>query len=317
MGKKENDLYGPLVDIANNVMDLCRDMPIAGIHGPQVGEEELLFQVNDPKCLVSQYIGLDGVSLPEPTYRKPDLLATSLAAARTTVPAKKGKGSSWTWNELRDKYATKKPAHQQSWFESRLAGEMKFEGMDKELPPAFDEKPSPTPLAEGTLPVPKSENVEAGYSASQAAASTNGGNSSAAPGASVSSHRGSAAHSSHRGASRTTASTSHGSQHTRSKAGKRKHNGDEGVTVSSATKKKRASHQHDGDGDTASYVANSTQAGDQLYTQDGSCLDSPESIDAQKTRQLPGAVQLAIYAGCRLSSSPLITHSLNILVSGV
>jgi hypothetical protein len=293
-GNKENELYVPLVKIANNVMDLCRDMGVDDVCDAQTGEQELIFQVNDPKCLSSNYMGLDGVPLPDATYRKPDVLATSLAAACAAAPAKKAaKGDvsddcSRTWDDIRDNYATTQPANQHRWVTADLATELKLEGkMSPDIPERFEAKSSPKSLPEGSLPRPESKKAaEAAQRTSQAAQSSRARK------------------------SQTAAAGSRASQPT--SISKRKRVGENGV-VGSSSKKTKVDHQPDDETAVASSSDN-TAVDDQPVAEDGT--DSPDAIKAPKTRLLPGAVQVAIYAGCRLSSSPLIAHSLNLLIDG-
>jgi hypothetical protein len=161
--------------------------------------------------------------------------------------------------------------------------------MSPDIPERFDINSSPESLPEGSLP--RSESKKAGAEAAQRTSQ--------------------AVQSSRPRTSQAAAAGSRASQSTPSS--KWKCAGKNGAAGSSS-KKTKVDHQPDDDETAVTSSSDKTAVDDQPVVEDGT--DSPDAIKAPKSRLLPGAVQVAIYAGCRLSSSPLIAHSLNLLIDG-
>jgi hypothetical protein len=282
--KNEQGCYVPFVAIGNLVMDLCRDVKVDDVQLAQTGDEEFLFQVNDPCRMRDEYRrGMDDALISKNTYRKPDILGTMFAAVRAAT----GKDVKTRDEYVNDGLDKKRPENNLSWVDARIAAEFKYteaKGPRRVVPKGdWSSKPAPTlrgkiqellTVRSGATPFDPPS-----FSSSMAPVDTS---SPAGSGAGKRKFE-EAAHADAPGSKRTKL----GAESTGGDKAASKPDKDEGGSV------------NNGGGPT-----------------NGDEPDDDDDDRKPKNRMLNGAVQLAIYASARLSSSSMICHSINLLVNG-
>jgi hypothetical protein len=241
---------------------MLRSINLEGLKPPSKGDEELIFQVNDPNSIHSQPVGIDGLSFDQDTLRKPDATAMPLRAS----------GMTEDWESYRRNRAQTKPrkGFPLTWFDCRMAVEFKKSVDYMELPPSIWEpcdapntsdpflKPGIAPIMEDELITPALPVVSEAHVDFPSAPAVLMNKPKSNLGSS----------------SRTNA------------VGRKRQSDDDQRDTSS----KKAKHHKEPTLNQRSY--------------------------SEKNRRLNGAVQLSIYAGERISSSIVISHSWNLLIRG-
>jgi hypothetical protein len=281
--KNEQGCYISFVTIGNLVMDLCRDVKVDDVQPAQTGDEEFLFQVNDPCRMRDEYRrGMDDTLINKNTYRKPDILGTMFAAVRAVT----GKDVKTRDEYVNDGLDKKRPEDNISWVDARIAAEFKYTEATgaRGVVPKGDWSPKTAPTLRGRIQ--ELLTVRPGVtpfdlpsiSAAMTPVNTSG-------------HAGSA-------------------------AGKRKFK--EAAHADAPGSKRSKLGAESTGGDKAASKPVKDESGGDNNGGGPNNGDEPDDEDDSKpkNRMLNGAVQLAIYASARLSSSSMICHSINLLVNG-
>jgi hypothetical protein len=272
-------------------MDLCRDVQVDDVKPAQVGDEEFLFQVNDPCRMHDKYRrGMDDAPILRNTYRKPDILGTMFAAVRAVAKDANTRGQCKTRDEyIKHGHEQERPHKFLSWVDARIAAEFKYKApMTKtKVAPQGDwsRKAAPTPRGSAR------ELIQGNPEAQRSTAPTLPSFGMVVTSGAASGHVGSG-------------------------GSKRKHSEAAGGVASTGNKRTKREDKTSGSA-TAKLAKDSVDGGgnpEDAEDPDG-FVDEDDGKD--KVRGvLNGAVQLAIYASARLSSSSMICHSINLLVDG-
>jgi hypothetical protein len=258
-------------------MDLCRDVQVDDVKPAQVGDEEFLFQVNDPCRMHDKYRrGMDDAPILRNTYRKPDILGTMFAAVRAVTKHPNTRGQCKTRDEyIEHGHEQKRPQKFLSWADARIAAEFKYKvptNKTKVTPQGdWSRKAAPTPRGSARELIQDNPEVQ-------------GSTARTLPSFGMVVTSGAA------------------SGHVGSGGSKRKHSEAAGGAASASNKRAKR-EEVEGDGDPED-------------PEDPDGFVDEDDGKAKVRGVLNGAVQLAIYASARLSSSSMICHSLNLLVDG-
>ncbi|KZT25737.1 hypothetical protein NEOLEDRAFT_1133265 [Neolentinus lepideus HHB14362 ss-1] len=84
----ERSRYKPFCNLLNTILEMMQQKPDpseARLRSPRGGDDRLIFQRNDPKPILSQYVGIDSYLLANPTIRVPDVIGLTLRDALLTT----------------------------------------------------------------------------------------------------------------------------------------------------------------------------------------------------------------------------------------
>lgn len=131
-GGKEVNRYKHLIRAGNRAFALLKDKRVSGFR--HASDLEVLFHRNDGRSIKSRHVYTD-------SYRKPDIIITSLAAARRASH----EGSDYTWEELVGKLAIVQPHNPFTWLDVLSCQELKVGPKASFSPKPVSDERNPVP----------------------------------------------------------------------------------------------------------------------------------------------------------------------------